>query len=336
MKVRATTKRAFQAATAILIAEAISFHFQLERGYWVTLTAMALTMQTWGESLMRSFERVSMTILGGLVGTALYFIVPNDPVFLVCCLLFFVFLTVYMRQIVYLVSVFFLTCFVVFLFALISHWTLSILFDRILETILGAVIALVVSRFFLPAQTDVADLFVDFFGKVNASIRLTFEAKACREFSIPTQYLAFENQKLRKSALTIRYELLFHRMSKQDFNALLAQTTLCTQTVIYLMDAYLWYAPYLNQPDQDEIAMAVKTTHYNMEALMRQLKHKKHTAILPVARVSERLSLLIKEDPAHFASLDSEALGFFSLMYFFAQLNKCLTEMHTIINKAAI
>ena len=125
-------------------------------------------------------------------------------------------------------------------------------------------------------------------------------------------------------------------MSNQDFNALLTQTTLCTQTVIYLIDAYLWYAPYLNQADQDEIAMAVKTTHYNMEALMRQLKHKKHNAILPVARVSERLNQLIKEDPGHFASLDSEALGFFSLMYFFAQLNKCLTEIHTIINKAAI
>ena len=100
MKIRATTKRAFQAATAIFIAEVISWHFQLERGYWVTLTAMALTMQTWGESLMRSFERVSMTILGGLVGTALYFIVPRNDVILVSCLLFFVFFTVYIQQII--------------------------------------------------------------------------------------------------------------------------------------------------------------------------------------------------------------------------------------------
>ena len=205
MKIRATTKRAFQAATAIFIAEVISWHFQLERGYWVTLTAMALTMQTWGESLMRSFERVSMTILGGLVGTALYFIVPRNDVILVSCLLFFVFFTVYMRQIIYLASVFSLTCFVVFLFAFISNWTLSILYERILETILGAAIAIIVGRFFLPAQTNIANLFVDFFGKINASIRLTFENKTSREFSIPTQYLAFENQKLRKSALSIAF-----------------------------------------------------------------------------------------------------------------------------------
>ena len=116
MKLRATTKRAFQAATAILIAELISGYFQLERGYWMILTAMALTMQTWGESVKRSFERVSMTIIGGIVGTVLYFIVPTNTITAMVLLLVFVFFTVYLLQIYYLLSVFFLTCFVVFLF----------------------------------------------------------------------------------------------------------------------------------------------------------------------------------------------------------------------------
>lgn len=336
MKVRATTKRAFQAATAIGIAELISWYFQLERGYWMALTAMALTMQTWGESLMRAFERVSMTIIGGAVGTALYFIVPRDHVLFIFFLLVFVFFTVYMRQIVYLVSVFFLTCFVVFLFAFIGDWTLSILFDRILETIFGAVIALAVGRCFFTAKTDVADLFVDFFGKLNASIRMVFEENPRIERSIPTQYLASESQKIRKNALAIRYELLFHRMSRRDFNEILSKTTLCTQYVINLMDAYHWFAPYLSQQDQDEIALAVKTTRYNIEALMRHLKEKKHTAMLPVTRVKDRLSQLISDDPVRFASLDSEALGFFSLMYFFTQLNACLTDINTTLGKAAI
>lgn len=64
---------AWQAAIAISIAECISLAFNLERGYWTTLTAMVLTTQTFGESVKRSLERVSMTILGGLSGTVLYF-----------------------------------------------------------------------------------------------------------------------------------------------------------------------------------------------------------------------------------------------------------------------
>ena len=336
MKLRATTKRAFQAATAISIAELISWYFQFERGYWITLTAMALTMQTWGESLMRSFERVSMTILGGVVATALFFIIPRDHVLFIVCLLLFVFFAVYMRQIVYLISIFFLTCFVVFLFAFISDWTLAILLDRIFETILGAIIALSVSRFFFSEKTDVSDLFIHFFGKLDACIRMIFEEKPRVDRSNPTQYLAAESQKLRKNALIIRYQLLFHRMSQRDFNALLNKTIFCTQYIIYVIDAYYWYSPYLSQSDHDEITLAVKATHYNIEALIQHLKNKKHTAMLPVTCVSDRLNLLIKEDPVRFASLSSEALGFFSLMHFLTQLNASLADINKILGKAAI
>ncbi len=336
MRLRETTKRAFQAATAILIAEWIGWYFQFERGYWITITAMALTMQTWGESVKRSFERVSMTIIGGVVGTLLYFVVPTDNVTALVLLLVFVFFTVYMLQIFYLVSVFFLTCFVVFLFALIGDWTIAILFDRIIETVLGAGVALIVSGFFFPAKTNIEDVFMGFWAKINASIGMVFEGKPYLNRPTSIQYLAAECQNIRKKALAIRYELLFHQMSQRDFYALLNQTTLCTQYVINLIDAWYWLAPHLSPQDHTGVALAVKTTRYNIDALIQHFKHKKTTTMLPVTRVTELLNQAIAEDSARFASLESEALGFFNLMYFFARLNTCLNEINLTLSKAAI
>ena len=235
-----------------------------------------------------------------------------------------------------LASVFFLTCFVVFLFALIGDWTVAILFDRIMETVLGAIIALIVGSCFFSAKTNIADVFIGFWEKINASMGLVFDEKPCVQRPTSIQYLAAECQKIRKNALAIRYELLFHQMSRRDFYALLNQTTLSTQYVINLIDAWHWLVPHLSAQDQAGVAMAVKTTRYNIDALIQHFKHKKPTAMLPVTRVTELLNQAIAEDSTRFASLENEALGFFNLMYFFARLNTCLIEINATLSKAAI
>ncbi|WP_133130972.1 FUSC family protein [Legionella yabuuchiae] len=107
MNLKNTTKMGLQAAVAIAIAELISLNFKVERGYWITLTAMALTTQTWGESIKRSFERVGMTVLGGAAGTALYFTLPANNELILAFLLFFVFFTSFMMPIYHLIAVFF-------------------------------------------------------------------------------------------------------------------------------------------------------------------------------------------------------------------------------------
>ncbi len=68
----------FKAAIAIALAELINMCLYFDRGYWIVLTAMVLTTQTWGESVKRALERVGMTILGGATGTALYFSIPEQ------------------------------------------------------------------------------------------------------------------------------------------------------------------------------------------------------------------------------------------------------------------
>lgn len=332
MKLKSTTKMAIQAALAIAIAEVVSALLSLERGYWIPLTAMALTMQTWGESIKRALERVSMTIIGGLVGTGLYFLLPANQWLIITLLLIFVFLTLYLLPIVYLAAVFFLTCFVVFLFALIGEWTVTILMARIVETILGAGIALMVGAGFFPLRTNINHLLIQFCEKIYQQIDQIFT----QEPGLHRQTLQHECQQLRKAALAVRYELLFHRISQQEFYALLNQALLCAQYVIHLQDAYHLLVPQLSKKDLVDIRIMRQTTRYNIKVLIQFLRTEQPVKMLAITRASELLEHAIERQPARFMHLDHEGFGFFNLMYFFARLNSGLHAIQQILHRNLI
>lgn len=331
MSLRNTTRMALQAAIAITIAELISYIFQLDRGYWVTLAAMALTTQTWGDSLKRSFERVSMTILGGIFGTMLYWIVPENHALILGLLLLFVFFTVFFYQIYHLFAMFALTGFVVFLFALFGEWNLYLLRDRILDTALGAAIALLVGRFFLSNQFDITQLFVEHIEKIQATLILAFQKQVNPSEMINTQQLYTNFQLIRKNAITIRYEMIFERYNSRNFRLLLTQSAFCTQYVISLVDIYKWISPHLSQNEQLNIALALNTTQHNLTVLKKHLLNEVHDPIIPVSNFNDVLIKAIVCQPTRFAALDSEALGFYNVMYFFARLNTRLNEIHSLL-----
>lgn len=335
MKLRSTTKMAYQAAIAIALAEYISMYFYLERGYWIVLTAMVLTTQTWGESVKRSLERVGMTVLGGAAGTALYFYIPNhEPTTLVLLMLFSIFFTVYMAKIQYLIAMFFMTCFVVFLFALIGGWDLMLLRARIIDTVLGAVIALVVGGLFFSLKTNIAEVFVGYLQKINALMTTAFTVKGQPKTLISGHSLLADFQQIKKNALSIRYELLFHRLNPRDFNALLNQIEFCTQFVVNLIETYHWLMPHLTKDESMIIAVAVKTTQRNIDIIVMRLQKNKKTRMSSAANLRKLLHKEIADDPNRFATLESDALGFFNLIYFFTRLNMHLNEVYCIIDKA--
>lgn len=335
MKLRRTTKMAYQAAIAIALAELVNMFFYVERGYWIVLTAMVLTTQTWGESVKRSFERVGMTIFGGVVGTALYFNIPgNQSTLFLFFMLLSIFFTIYMAKIQHLVSMFFLTCFVVFLFALLGDWDLMLLRARIIDTALGALIALVVGGLFFSLKTDVAELFIGHLEKVKALIATAFDKQPNREFFTSARSLLADFQNIKNNALSIRYELLFHRLNRNDFNSLLNQVAFCTQFVVNLMESYHWLMQHLTPEEAKIIAVAVKTTQHNLGVVIKRLQKNKKAEMLSAANLPTLLNKDIEENPNRFATLESDALGFFNLIYFFTRLNKHLNEVYFIIDKA--
>ncbi|KTD64418.1 FUSC family protein [Legionella spiritensis] len=333
MTIRATTRMGIQAAIAIFLAELISLTLHMERGYWTTLTAMALTAQTWGESVKRSFERVTMTIFGGVVGTALYFSLPSDPATIAAILLLFVFFTIYFFPIFHLAGVFTLTCFVVFLFAMLGNWTILLLEERVFDTILGAAIALLVNCFFLPDKSDAQDLFITHLERSKAALSLTFFKKTSVVEPVTSHVLSVEFQTIRKKALSSRYELLFHRLNNRNFNLLMKQATFCTQYIITLINTYRWLEVYLSEEDKTHIRQAAEVTVHNLDVMIKQLKKETDLSMLPATNVTGLLTEAINQDSVRFASLDNQVLGFFNLMYYFTRLNTRLNEIFVLFGK---
>ena len=56
--------------------------------------------------------------------------------------------------------------------------------------------------------------------------------------------------------------------------------------------------------------------------------------MLPPSDLEGLLKKAIKDEPHRFATLESDALGFFNLIYFFMRLNTCLNEVYLILRKA--
>lgn len=331
MSINNTTKMAFQAALAISIAEFMSAWFNFDRGYWITLTAMALTTQTWGESVKRSFERVGMTILGGSIGTLLYFMIrDSSPMLFIALLLVFIFFSVYMFKINHLISVFFLTCFIVFLFALIGQWDLLMLRARILDTAMGAGIALSVGSFCFPLKTNIMNQLSGYLQKMKASLESVFHASQVRT-QVSGQALTTEFQHIKQDAFILRYELFFHRLNLNDFYYLIHQIERAKQYLISLIEIYHWLLPHLKEEDNKVIFSAVQTTSDNLDILIQYLDQNHPGKMLPAANLSEMLEQAIYDDPERFASLERDAQGVFSLMYFLTCLNTCLNEAYTII-----
>lgn len=330
MNLRNTTKMALQAALAVAIAELISLFFNFERGYWITLTAMALITQTWGESIKRSFERVGMTILGGIAGTALYFTLPENNELVLGFLLLFIFFTSYMMPIYHLLAVFFLTCFVVFLFALIGNWDWFLLRTRIIDTTLGAAIALTVGNFCFPLKRDVTSIFIDYLHKMRSSLMTAFKSSEIRT-RVSSQNLVIDFHTIKKDALAIRYQLIFHHLNSQEFNALLKYVGSCAHYAINLIESYQWLSCRLCPDEAPLIKAAAQTTEHNINALIDFLKQKSDVHMLPATSVSELLQKEINTHPQRFATLESDALGFYSLMYFFTQLNLNLNNVFDVL-----
>jgi|GEM_PF-3020435 len=333
MVISNTTKMALQTALAILIAEIVTQVFYIERGYWIILSAMVLTTQTWGESLKRSLERVSMTILGGICGTALYFMLPSNQYIIVSLLLLYVFFAVYLLPIYHMAGVFALTGFVVFLFAMVGGWNFVLLGERIVDTALGALIAILVGCFFLPVKTDISELFAGHFEKMLAALQLAFDGKLHTNQIAASQRLFSDFQMIRKNAMAISYEILFHRMNRRDFYFLITQTAFCTQYVVGLIDAYSWLAPYLTKDDHEGIMTALNTTRHNLECLNMRLRNQPAPPMLPAVNLTELLTKAIHADPNRFAALDTEVLGFYNIIYFFTRLNTRINDIYFLLGK---
>ncbi|MDD2982574.1 MAG: FUSC family membrane protein [Crocinitomicaceae bacterium] len=119
--------------------------------YWILLTILVILKPAFSLSKKRNYERTIGTVIGGLIGiVVLHFVHDQTMKFVI--LLVFMLLSYSFMRLQYIVSVLFMTPFIVIAFSFLGQSDdLMLVKERIIDTFLGAGAATLASYFILPS-----------------------------------------------------------------------------------------------------------------------------------------------------------------------------------------
>ncbi|WP_411273432.1 FUSC family membrane protein [Daejeonella sp.] len=117
--------------------------------YWILLTILVILKPAFSLTKQRNIERLIGTLCGGVAG-ALILIVVKDQTTLFVFLLIFMVGTFSFQRLNYVVSVLFMTPYILILFSFLGENNLLIAQERIVDTFIGSFIALAASFIILP------------------------------------------------------------------------------------------------------------------------------------------------------------------------------------------
>jgi uncharacterized membrane protein (TIGR01666 family) len=146
--------------------------------YWVLLTIIVILKPGYSLSKQRNYQRLLGTITGGIIGVLILIFIPNGDVQ-------FAFMVVFMigaysfQRLNYIVSVIFMTPYVLILFKILGVGHLDIAKERVIDTLIGSTIAFIASYWLFPSWeseqvkenlADVINANVNYLVKIAESI----------------------------------------------------------------------------------------------------------------------------------------------------------------------
>ncbi|MEH2443924.1 FUSC family protein [Nostoc sp.] len=142
-------RHALRLALIVTFAELLASVLPLPRGYWITLTALVALKPNFGGTSETTVQRVIGTIFGGIIGITLVLLLKNTLAIAVC-FLFLVFVAMSVRSLSYSIFIILLTPAIILLLNLIraGGWEVGVL--RIVDSLIGGVLALLGSYLLFP------------------------------------------------------------------------------------------------------------------------------------------------------------------------------------------
>lgn len=144
-------RHAIRVSLATLAGFVVSLFLPVGHSYWILLTIIVILKPAYSLTKKRNYERLTGTVLGALLGLGiLYFIQDADALFVIMLLLMIG--TYSLLRTNYMISVLFMTPYILVLFHLLTNDGIrSIFTDRIMDTAIGSGIAFLANLILLPA-----------------------------------------------------------------------------------------------------------------------------------------------------------------------------------------
>jgi uncharacterized membrane protein (TIGR01666 family) len=143
-------RHSLRISAAALFAYIISAFLPVGHGYWTLLTVIVILKPAYSLTKQRNVERLSGTIIGATIGALLLYLVKDKTVIVVLLAVSMIGAYSFMRK-KYLVSVVLMTLYLLLMFHLLYPKDFRIiLIDRVIDTAIGSVIAIIFGYLFTP------------------------------------------------------------------------------------------------------------------------------------------------------------------------------------------
>lgn len=146
-----TFRHSIRVTIACLLGYIVAHALKLQYSYWVLLTIIVILKPTYSVTRQRNYHRLIGTFIGALIGLGLLFIIPTQNGKFAAMIVLMIITYSFMRT-RYLVSVIFMTAYVMIYFYLLnSHHFYEIFKSRLIDTTVGSIIALTAAYVLVPS-----------------------------------------------------------------------------------------------------------------------------------------------------------------------------------------
>lgn len=146
-----TFRHALRVSIAMTAGYIVALLLQLGHSYWVLLTILVILKPSYSLTKQRNYNRLIGTVIGALLGVGFLFLINNQywllAVMIVLMLLCFSFI-----RTKYFIGVIFLTAYlIIFFFMLDPRHFITVLENRIIDTVIGSIIAFLATYLLAPS-----------------------------------------------------------------------------------------------------------------------------------------------------------------------------------------
>lgn len=152
-RARDADRRAVQAAISTGLALYLGSFVSMSHQFWAAMPAFQTLRNSEGETRIRSLQRIFGTVFGAVAAFGLMLGTSHNLVVAFAVLAVSVFFIAFLRTVASAWSGFFLTMLMATMYDVLGKLNAESIEVRVVETVIGAVVAIVVSMLIFPART---------------------------------------------------------------------------------------------------------------------------------------------------------------------------------------
>lgn len=142
-------RHSIRVAIVMLVGFLVSRSLSFSHSYWILLTILVISKPAFSLTKERNYERLLGTIVGAVIGMLIIYFIVDKHVLFVVLLICMIGCYSFLRK-NYVVSVVFMTPYILVLYNFLGMGGLSLAQERIYDTLIGSAIAFAASYFLFP------------------------------------------------------------------------------------------------------------------------------------------------------------------------------------------